>query len=68
MIMKKIFLPICDYFCTRKHVLLKFIFPMLCAGLSIALSFIIPITDAVDVMDIFSDFIIKLYYIKCPRM
>ena len=57
MIMKKIFLPICDYFCTRKRVLLKFIFPILCAGLFITLSFIIPITEAVDVMDIFSDFI-----------
>ena len=57
MIMKKIFLPIFDYFCTRRRVLLKFIFPILCAGLFITLSFIIPITEAVDVMDIFSDFI-----------
>lgn len=55
--MKRIFLPIIDYFRTRRKVILKFIAPFVCAGLFIGLSFLIPIQEDADIPQIFSDFI-----------
>ncbi len=55
--MKKLFLPIIDYFRTRKKVILKFIAPILCAGIFIGLSFFIPLQEDADIPQMFSDFI-----------
>ncbi len=55
--MKKLFLPIVDYFRTRRKVVLKFIAPIICAGIFIGLSFLIPTQDDVIISDVFSDFI-----------
>lgn len=55
--MKKIFLPIIDYFRTRRKVILKFIAPIICAGAFIGLSFLIPMQENTDIAQIFSDFI-----------
>jgi len=55
--MRKLFLPIVDYFRTRRKVILKFIVPILCTGIFIGLSFLIPLQEDVDTYQIFSDFI-----------
>ena len=55
--MKRLFLPIIDYFRTRRKVALKFIAPILCAGIFIGLSFFIPLQGELDLAQIFSDFI-----------
>ena len=55
--MKKLFLPILDYFRTRRKVVLKFVVPIVCAGIFIGLSFLIPIQKDTDIPQIFSDFI-----------
>lgn len=53
----KIFLPIFDYFRTRRKVVLKFIAPIVCAGIFIGLSFLIPTQENTDIAQLFSDFI-----------
>ena len=55
--MKRMFLPIIDYFRTRRKVILKFIAPIVCAGVFIGLSFLIPVQENADIPQIFSDFI-----------
>ena len=58
--MKRLFLPIVDYFRTRRKVALKFIVPVISTGIFIGLSFLIPIKDNMDLSQIFSDFITAL--------
>lgn len=53
----KLFLPIFDYFRTRRKVALKFIAPIVCTGIFIGLSFVIPLQEEIDLSQIFSDFI-----------
>ena len=55
--MRRLFLPFVDYFRTRRKVILKYIVPILCAGIFIGLSFLIPLQEDVDIYQIFSDFI-----------
>lgn len=55
--MKKFFLPISDYFRTRRKVVLKFIAPIICTCIFIGLSFLIPLQENADILQIFSDFI-----------
>ncbi len=55
--MKRLFLPIVDYFRTRRKVVLKFIAPLVCAGIFIGVSFLIPTQENADIPQIFSDFI-----------
>lgn len=58
--MRRLFLPIVDYFRTRRKVILKFIAPIVCASIFIGLSFLIPIQENADISQIFSDFISAL--------
>lgn len=58
--MKRLFLPIIDYFRTRRKVALKFIVPIISTVIFLGLSFLIPIKENIDLSKIFSDFITAL--------
>ena len=55
--MKKFILPILDYYKTRKRVVLKFIAPIIVAGIFLLLSFLIPIDETITPKEILSSFI-----------